>query len=137
MFGIELGQQEEIVQLLRNNGAVTSLELAQTRNCVEQSQFYSPPLSISPQGSPYSYQTSPRTESLDSHSIPSVSSYQQTFSPDSVNLGGQSPQYQGSPYSYPDSPGQQSYEDQIATQILTEFPEITNVLGQILDESNQ
>ena len=135
MFGIELRQQEDIVELLRNNRAVTSLELAHARNCVEQSQFYSPPLSISPQGSPYSYQTSPRTESLDSHSIPSVSSYQQTFSPDSVNLGGQSPQYQGSPYSYPDSPGQ-SYEDQIATQILTEFPEITNVLGQILDESN-
>ena len=139
MFAIELIQQEEIVTLLRNNGGVTSLELAQTRSSVEQSQFYSPPLSISPQGSPYSYQTSPRTESLDSHSLGSVSSYQQTFSPDSVNLGSQSPQYQGSPYNYPDSPGQQSelsYEDQIATQILTEFPEITNVLGQILDESN-
>ena len=149
MFGIDLVQQEEIIQLLRNNGGKTSLEVAR---CVEQSQFYSPPLSVSPQ-SPYSCQTSPRTESLD-QSVGSVSSYQQTFSPDSVNLGGQSPQYQvphsqlaivmtcvtqGSPYNYPDSPAQhglQSYEDQIATQILTEFPEITNVLGQILDESN-
>ena len=55
MFAIELLQQEEIAQLLRNNGGVSSLELAQSRNCVEQS-----------------------------------------FSPDSVNLG--SPQYQGSPY---------------------------------------
>ena len=138
MFAIELLQQEEIAQLLRNNGGVSSLELAQSRNCVEQSQFYSPPLSVSPQASPYSHQTSPRTESLDSQSLGSVGSYQQSFSPDSVNLG--SPQYQGSPYNYPDSPGQQaglSYEDQIATQILSEFPEITNVLGQILDESNQ
>jgi len=141
MFGIELAQQDEIVQLLRNNGAKTSLEVLHSRSCVEQSQFYSPPLSSSPEGSPYSCQTSPRTESLDNQSIGSVSSYQQTFSPDSVNLGGQSPQYQGSPYNYtyPDSPPQQgelSYEDQIATQILTEFPEITNVLGQILEESN-
>jgi len=131
MFGIDLIQQEEILQLLRNNGAKSSHELAQNINCVEQSQFYSP------QGSPYSNQTSPRTESLD-QSIGSVASYIQTFSPDSVNLGGQSPQYQGSPYNYPDSPDQHlSYEDQIATQILTEFPEITNVLGQILDESNR
>jgi len=130
MFGIHLIQQEEILHLLRNNGAKTSHELNQNINCVEQSQFYSP------QGSPYSNQTSPRTESLD-QSIGSVASYIQTFSPDSVNLGGQSPQYQGSPYNYPDSPDQHlSYEDQIATQILTEFPEITNVLGQIIDESN-
>ena len=53
--------------------------------------------------------------------------------------------YQSSPYYSPDSPVQlpvqptiQSYEDQIATHILTEFPEITEVLGQILDnESSQ
>ena len=32
------------------------------------------------------------------------------------------------------SPEQQlSYEDQIAAQILTEFPEITNILGRIPD----
>ena len=87
MFGIDLVQQEEITQLLRNNGAKTSHEMAQNINCVEHSQFYSP------HGSPYSNQTSPRTESLD-QSIGSVASYTQTFSPDSVNLGGQSPQYQ-------------------------------------------
>ena len=49
--------------------------------------------------------------------------------------------FQGSPYHNPDSPVQTqndlSYEDQIANQILTEFPEITNVLGQILDENSQ
>ena len=94
MFGIEPWQQEEIIQLLRNNGGQTSLEVLHSRTCLEQSHFYSPPLSISPSGSPYSCQTSPRTESLDNQSIGSVSSYQQTFSPDSVNLGGQSPQYQ-------------------------------------------
>ena len=43
--------------------------------------------------------------------------------------------WQGSPYHYPESPV--TYEDQIATQILTQFPEITNVLGQILDENSQ
>ena len=49
---------------------------------------------------------------------------------------------QGSPYHNPDSPvqsggAQLSYEDQIATQILNQFPEITNVLGQIMEENHQ
>ena len=39
MFGIDLVQQEEILHLLRNNGAKTSHEMAQNINCVEHSQF--------------------------------------------------------------------------------------------------
>ena len=54
MFAIEAGQQEDIVQLLRNNGAKTGLELsvAAVSYC-----SYSPPHSAgSPTGSPYSFQ---------------------------------------------------------------------------------
>merc|ERR1719427_2358748 len=178
MFAIEPKQQEEIVQLIRNNGGKSgSMPTADyivehmngTHNGMmeypTQNMGYpvhstasmassSPPHSVSPMGSPYSYQnsniTSPRTPSVGSPvsisnpSMNSVGSYQQS-SPESVNLGSpnyqSSPHYQGSPYNNPESPvsvhSQLSYEDQIASQILTQFPEITNVLGQILDQNNQ
>ena len=87
MFGIDLVQQEEILHLLRNNGAKTSDELAQGINCVEESLF------DSAQDSPHSNQTSPRTESLD-QSVGSFASYTSTLFPISVNLGGESSQHQ-------------------------------------------
>eukprot|EP00092_Neocalanus_flemingeri_P034218 GFUD01037214.1.p1 GENE.GFUD01037214.1~~GFUD01037214.1.p1 ORF type:complete len:697 (+),score=154.28 GFUD01037214.1:107-2197(+) len=177
MFAIEPKQQEEIVQLIRNNGGKSG-SMPAADHIVEhmngthngmmeyptQNMGYpvhntgsmassSPPHSVSPMGSPYSYQnsiiTSPRTPSVGSPvsisnpSMNSVGSYQQS-SPESVNLGSphyqSSPHYQGSPYNNPESPvsvhSHLSYEDQIASQILTQFPEITNVLGQILDQNN-
>merc|ERR1719244_1759270 len=92
----------------------------------------SPSYSVSPMGSPYSYHnssiTSPRTPPLGSPvSIPnpsmnSVGPYQQA-SPESEYIG--SPHYQSSP------------QYQVASQILTQFPEITRVLGQYLDQNNQ
>eukprot|EP00090_Calanus_glacialis_P031097 TRINITY_DN5094_c0_g1_i2.p1 TRINITY_DN5094_c0_g1~~TRINITY_DN5094_c0_g1_i2.p1 ORF type:complete len:721 (-),score=171.28 TRINITY_DN5094_c0_g1_i2:583-2673(-) len=177
MFAIEIKQQEEIVQLIRNNGGKsgsmpTADHIVEHMNGTHngmmdysaQNMGYpvhstgsmassSPPHSVSPMGSPYSYQnsniTSPRTPSVGSPvsisnpSMNSVGSYQQS-SPESVNIGSphyqSSPHYQGSPYNNPESPvsvhSHLSYEDQIASQILTQFPEITNVLGQILDQNN-
>ena len=50
--------------------------------------YYSAPESVSPMGSPYSFQASPRAESVDSpFSYSGVSYYQQSLSPDSVNVG--------------------------------------------------
>ena len=50
--------------------------------------YYSTPESVSPMGSPYSFQASPRTDSVDSpFSYGGVSYYQQSLSPDSVNVG--------------------------------------------------
>jgi len=178
MFAIELKQQEEIVQLIRNNGGKsgstpTADHIVEHMNGTHNGRYptqnmgypvhstgsmtsSSPPHSVSPPlGSPYSYQnsniTSPRTPpvgspvSISNPSMNSVGSYQQA-SPDSVNVGSphyqSSPhyQFQGSPYNNPESPvsvhSHLSYEDQIASQILTQFPEITNVLGQYLDQNN-
>jgi len=140
MFAIEPKSQDEIVLLLRNNGGKTGLELS-CNSTPGSTAFYSSPQNGSPMGSPYSYVGTETADSPLSYSGSSVGGYyQQSMSPDSVNIG--SPFYQqGSPYHNPDSPVQTqndlSYEDQIANQILTEFPEITNVLGQILDENSQ
>jgi len=171
MFAIEQKDQEEIMQLIRNNGGKSGIHPEQsveqtngahngrmdypTQNMVYPTHnMGSPPHSVSPMGSPYSYAnsniTSPRTPSVGSPvsvynpSMNSVGSFQQS-SPESVNIGSphyqSSPhyQFQGSPYNNPESPvnvsNHLSYEDQIASQILTEFPEITNVLGQILDQN--
>lgn len=50
--------------------------------------YYSAPESVSPMGSPYSFQASPRADSVDSpFSYGGVSYYQQSLSPDSVNVG--------------------------------------------------
>ena len=50
--------------------------------------YYSAPESVSPMGSPYSFQASPRADSVDSpFSYSGVSYYQQSLSPDSVNVG--------------------------------------------------
>jgi hypothetical protein len=176
MFAIELKPQEEIVQLIQNNGGKSGSmprpgHMAEHMNGTRdgrmeyptQNMGYpvhstgsSPAHSVSPMGSPYSYQhsniTSPRTPpvsspvSISNPSMNSVGSYQQP-SPESVNIGSphfqSSPHYQvqGSPYNNPESPvsvhSHLSYEDQIASQILTQFPEITNVLGQYLDQNNQ
>ena len=52
--------------------------------------------------------------------------------------------FQASPYNYEEEQQQQqqsfsnslaTYEEHIASQIINEFPEIRNVLGQILDGS--
>ena len=95
MFAVEPAHQDEIVQLMRNNGAKTGLEMSRQQ---APPTYFSPPHSVSPMGSPYSFQTSPRTESVDSPvsyggaSVGSVGYYQQSLSPDSVNVG--SPLYQ-------------------------------------------
>lgn len=170
-FAIEKAQQNEIIQLIRNNGGRSSTINNETPNqsngaaipaivsdYTHNAGYYhaqnsnttsSPPQCESPNGqfSPYAYSinTSPRTPSVGSPSsfmnppsMDSQGSFPQPSSPDS--------NFQGSPghghhYSYqhqfnPDSPNsensQLSYEDQIASQILTQFPEI----GHILDQNN-
>lgn len=138
LFSIERANQEEIIKLIKNNGGTVG--------------SYFPPCEFvgdnpkgsaeAPMGSPYSGHSS--VESPINISDPFLNSnsveLHHRSSPDSVNLGSPhslllTSSYQGSPYNNTDSPStHQSYEDQLASEILTQFPEISNVLGQILEE---
>jgi len=159
MFAIEKNKQQEIMQLIQNNGGRSSVihkeqmgsglgnTDPQTGFCPNMNYYNSsPPHCDSPSYTGYSVTTgSPRTPAScgspggSIHNPPSLDSqgsFLQPSSPDSALLGSCSPAlYQHTNFA-PDSPASETYEDQIASQILTEFPEITTVLGQILDESN-
>lgn len=138
LFSIERAKQQEIIKLIKNNGGTAGSYFPpckyigdDPKGSTEQTM-----------GSPYSGHSS--VESPINISDPFLNSNSVEFhhqsSPDSVNLGSphsllSTPSYQGSPYNNPDSPNShQSYEDQLASEILTQFPEISNVLGQILEE---
>jgi len=133
LFAIEKQLKEDIVQLLRNNGAKRRAENSFPIVSASAS-YYSSAQNLSPTGSPYSC-------SQESPNSYCSNSYFTQPSPGSVNV--ESPSYyQGSPYNNPESPVQQSsnnemsYEDQIASQILNHFPEISSVLD-VLDENSQ
>jgi len=148
LFAIEASQQAEIVLLVKNNGGKSGMVPEQSTNYQNPPPMtnmgytntgYSPSQPSSSEGSPYSCHqsnaTSPHTPSLGSPcslsnpSMNSVGSFPQS-SPESTPHGSPAFVYQVPHSSNLDSPvpHQLSYEDHIASQILTQFPEIGHIL---------
>ena len=88
MFAIEKQQQDDIVTLMRNNGAKRGVEILCPVMTTPAPYFSPSQNSVSPTGSPYSYS---QVDSPNSYSSSVASSYYHQQSPDSVNLG--SPMY--------------------------------------------
>jgi len=152
IFAIEPQQHVEIINIIRNNGGRSGVlvdqepaprALPNTNMGYNALGSHSPPLTGSPEGSPYSCHqsttTSPHTLPLGSPSgsfsnpsMNSVGSFQ-VSSPDTTPQGSPALAYQPSPHysAHQESPGDLgslSYEDHIASQILNQFPEIGHIL---------
>jgi len=145
---IEKTRQEKIIKLLQNNGGTSGKQPAEEFFPIYAGNLHpgsssipTSACSVSSMGSPYSYQNSVGSPvNISDPFLNSVESYPQSSSPESSNHGSphsllSTPPSQGFLSDYPESPNShQSYEDQLASEILTQFPEITNVLGQIFEE---
>ena len=135
LYDLNTQMKIEMIKLLKNNGGRIASESFQINSELHPDDGERSVVSLSPSAS-----SSNSSESLEPSTDPFLVSLDQP-SPADVDspLTNQSPgptSVSGSDQPTTSSSDAHSYEEELASQVLTEFPELSGLLEQIIDESN-
>ena len=135
LYDLNTKMKIEMIKLLKNNGGRIASESFQINSELHPDDGERSVVSLSPSAS-----SSNSSESLEPSTDPFLVSLDQP-SPADVDspLTNQSPgptSVSGSDQPTNSSSDAHSYEEELASQVLTEFPELSGLLEQIIDESN-